>query len=166
MHSKDIIEEVNGLYLQGLSTRQIADATGISKSVVGRIIKKSEIGRDNSTSQIFGCKRTTHLPFTWSFFPLTPEKAWLLGLIYGDGSLCIDRRKISITSGDYDVIDNINHLFGDEGKALLRNCVDESPTAFVPRGVSLDQKRDIIRKPLERIFYSATRNLTLCQNLR
>jgi hypothetical protein len=113
MRSKDIIEEVNGLYLQGLSIRQSADATGISKSVVGRIVKNSEIGRDTSTSQIFGCKRTTRLPFTWSFFPLTPEKAWLLGLIYGDGSLCIDGRKISITSGDYDVIDNINHLFGD-----------------------------------------------------
>jgi len=113
MHSKDIIEEVNSLYLQGLSIRQIADTTGISKSVVGRIVKKSGIGRDTSTSQIFGCKRTTHLPFTWSFFPLTPEKAWLLGLIYGDGSLCNDGRKISITSGDCGVIDNISHLFGD-----------------------------------------------------
>jgi hypothetical protein len=37
----------------------------------------------------------------------------LLGLIYGDGSLCNDGRKITITSGDCDVIDNINHLFGD-----------------------------------------------------
>lgn len=113
MHSKDIIEEVNGLYLQGLSTRQIADATGFSKSVVGRIVKESEIGRDTSTSQILGCKRTTRIPFTCSFFPLTPEKAWLLGLIYGDGSLCNDGLKISITSGERDVIDNINHLFGD-----------------------------------------------------
>jgi hypothetical protein len=113
MHSKDIFEEVNSLYLQGLSTRQIADATGIAKSVVGRIVKKSEIGRDSSTSQIVGCKRTTHIPFTWSFFPLTPEKAWLLGLIYGDGSLYNDGRTISICSGDCDVIDNINHLFGD-----------------------------------------------------
>ena len=113
MHSKDIIEKVNSLYLQGLSTRQIADVTGISKSVVGGIVKKSGRGRDKATSQILGCKRSTRIPFTWSFFPLTPEKAWLLGLIYGDGSLCNDGRKITITSGDCDVIDNINHLFGD-----------------------------------------------------
>ena len=47
MLSKDIIEKVNDLYLQGWSTRQIADAMGISKSVVGTIIKKSELGRIN-----------------------------------------------------------------------------------------------------------------------
>ena len=113
MLSKDIIEKVIDLYLQGWSTRQIADAMGISKSVVGTIVKKSELGRDKSTSQILGCKRTTRIPFMWSFFPLTPEKTWLLGLIYGDGSLCNDGYKITITSGDFDVIDNINHLFGD-----------------------------------------------------
>src|SRR5262249_14300950 len=32
---------------------------------------------------------------------------------YGDGSLCNDGCKITITSGDCEVIDNINHLFGD-----------------------------------------------------
>jgi len=113
MLSKDIIEKVHDLYLQGWSTRQIADVMGISKSIVGMIVKKSEIGRDKSTSQIIGCKRATRIPFTWSFFPLTPEKTWLLGLIYGDGSLCNDGYKITITSGDFDVIDNINHLFED-----------------------------------------------------
>src|SRR5690242_9192213 len=114
MPSKDTSDKVNSLYLQGLSTRQIADVTSISKSGVGEIVKKSGIARDRATSQILGCKRTTRIPFTWSFFPLTPEKAWLLGLIYGDGSLYNDGRTISITSGDSDVIDNINHLFGDK----------------------------------------------------
>lgn len=113
MLSKDIIEKIIDLYLQGWSTRQIADAIGISKSVVGKIVKQSEIGRDNATSQILGCKRTTHIPFTWSFFPLTPDKAWLLGIIYGDGSLDNDKCKINISSGDYDVIDNINYFFGN-----------------------------------------------------
>jgi len=100
MPSKDTIEKVNNFYLQGWSTRQIADVMGLSKSVVGKIVKQYEIGRDNSTSQIFGCKRTRHIPFTWSFFPFTPEKAWLLGIIYGDGSLDNDKCKINITSGD------------------------------------------------------------------
>lgn len=111
--SKDVVERVTSLYLQGLSTRQIADALGISKSAVGGIVKVSGISRDRSSSQIFGCKRTTRIPSTWSFFSLTSEKAWLLGLIYGDGCLSNDRYRITITSGDHDVIDNINHLFGD-----------------------------------------------------
>ena len=112
MRSKESKEEITDLYLQGLSTRQIAGALSISKSVVGEIIKQAAIGRDRSTSQILGYKRTTRIPFTWSFFPLTPAKAWLLGLIYGDGSLSNDERRITITSGDFDVIDNINYLFG------------------------------------------------------
>src|SRR5947209_1504528 len=105
---KNIID----LYLQGLSIRQIAEITGISKSTVGALAKESGISRDRSTSQIRGCKRITQVPFEWSFFPLTAQKAWLLGLIYGDGSLSSDGRRITITSGDRDVIDNVNRLFG------------------------------------------------------
>ena len=105
---KNIID----LYLRGFSIRQIAEIAGISKSTVGAIVKESGISRDRSTAQIWGCKRTTQVPFEWSFFPLTAQKAWLLGLIYGDGSLHNDGRRITITSGDRDVIDNVNHLFG------------------------------------------------------
>jgi hypothetical protein len=105
------IDKVTELYMSGLSTRQIAEKTGVSKSVVGTIVKQAGISRDRSTSQILGCKRNTRVPFTWSFFPLTAEKAWLLGLIYGDGSLSNQGFTITITSGDRDVIDNINALF-------------------------------------------------------
>jgi hypothetical protein len=113
MPSKDMIEKVNSLYLQGLSTRQIADVAGLSKSAVGGIVKKSGIGRDKTTSQILGCRRNTRVSPDWSFLPSTAEKAWLLGLIYGDGSLCRQGYTITIASGDRDVIDNINALFGN-----------------------------------------------------
>ena len=106
------MKNIPDLYLQGLSTRQIAEITDISKSTVGAIVKELSISRDRSTSQIWGCKRTTQVPFEWSFFPLVAQKAWLLGLIYGDGSLGNDARRITITSGDRDVIDKVNHLFG------------------------------------------------------
>jgi hypothetical protein len=101
------------LYTMGLSTRQIAQKTGISKSAVGSIIKRAGIGRDRSISQTLGCRRNTHVSFEWSFFPLSPEKAWLLGLIYGDGSLRNDGFRITVTSGDCDIIENINALFGN-----------------------------------------------------
>lgn len=113
MRSQEKIDQVTQLYLVGLSTRQIAERAGISKSVVGSIIKLAGIGRDQSTSQILGCRRSTRVPPDWSFLPLTAGKAWLLGLIYGDGSLSRQGDRIAITSGDRDVIENINALFGN-----------------------------------------------------
>ena len=113
MRSQEKIDQVTELYLAGLSVRQITESTGISKSVVGSIVKRAGIGRDRSASQISGCRRSSRISSTWSFFPLTPEKAWLIGLIYGDGSLRKDGLKITITSGDRDVIHNINALFGN-----------------------------------------------------
>jgi hypothetical protein len=112
MYKDEKMENITDLYLQGLSARQIAEITGISKSTVGARVKELGISRDRSTSQIWGCKRTTQVPFEWTFFPLAAQKAWLLGLIYGDGSLSDDGRRITITSGDRDVIDNVNHQFG------------------------------------------------------
>ena len=111
--NQEKIDQVTGLYVAGLSTRQIAERTGISKSTVGSIIKQAALGRDRSTSQILGCRRSTRVPPDWSFLPLSAGKAWLLGLIYGDGTLSRLGDRIAITSGDFDVIDNINTLFGN-----------------------------------------------------
>ncbi len=111
--SQEKVDQIIELYTEGLSTRQITENTGISKSVVGDIIKRAGIGRDRSISQILGCRRRAHIPLEWSFFPFSPGKAWLLGLIYGDGSLRNDGFRITVTSGDRDVIENINALFGD-----------------------------------------------------
>jgi hypothetical protein len=106
------MNNVTELYLEGLSMRQIAERTGISKSVIARRIKQTGVSRDRSSSQILGCKRAPQVPFDWSYFPLTAGKAWLIGLIYGDGSLHNAGRTITLTAGDRDVIENVNHLFG------------------------------------------------------
>jgi hypothetical protein len=113
IRNQEKIDQVTELYVAGLSTRQIAERTGISKSVAGNIIKQAAIGRDRSRSQILGCRRSTRVPPDWSFLPLTTGKAWLLGLIYGDGTLSRQGDRVAITSGDRDVIDNINALFGN-----------------------------------------------------
>jgi hypothetical protein len=104
-------QDLTDLYRQGYSTRQITDMTGVPKTTVGARIRAAGLGRSRSASQIAGCRRKTAVPFNWSFLPLTPEKAWLLGLIYGDGSLRKAGHGFVVTSGDRDVIDNINSLF-------------------------------------------------------
>jgi hypothetical protein len=101
------------LFHRGYSTRQIAGALGVPKSTVARRLKDAGLARTRSQGQIHGCRRETAVPSDWSFFPLTPEKSWLLGLIYGDGSLRKEGRGFVITSGDIDVLHNINRLFAD-----------------------------------------------------
>ena len=70
IRNQEKIDQVTGLYVAGLSTRQIAERIGISKSTVGSIIKQAALGRDRSTSQILGCRRRTRVPPDWSFLPL------------------------------------------------------------------------------------------------
>ena len=47
-----------------------------------------------------------------SYLDLTPGVAWSFGLIFGDGSLSRERRQISLTSGDRDVVEKFACLHG------------------------------------------------------
>ncbi len=48
----------------------------------------------------------------WSFIILNKEKAWLLGLIFGDGH--VDKYVTRIYSGDLEVLNKVNKLFFDK----------------------------------------------------
>lgn len=109
MNDTDVIRR---LYLEGNSTRQVAAITGISKSKVGKIVAELGISRSQSDSQINGCAKTTRIAPDWSFLPLNPSKSWILGLIYGDGSLSSKGYRIEITSGDDDIVRKVNRQFG------------------------------------------------------
>jgi hypothetical protein len=47
-----------------------------------------------------------------TLFPLTPEKAWVLELIFGDGSVSRTGYRTVITTGDRDIIEKVNRIFG------------------------------------------------------
>jgi hypothetical protein len=98
------------LYLTGLPTREVASLVGLSPTQVATIVKRAGVSRERMAALNFSRKRA--VPDDWSFAPLTPEKAWMLGLIYGDGSLSSQGYGITISSGDRDVIDNINMMLG------------------------------------------------------
>src|SRR5258706_1076986 len=105
-------QDIGALYRRGLSVRQIAELTGVSKSTVAARIRAAGLTRGRSEGQVAGCRRKTAVPFDWSFLPMTPGKAWLLGLVYGDGYLRKEGRGFLITSRDRDVVANVNALLG------------------------------------------------------
>jgi hypothetical protein len=105
-------QDVGALYQRGLSVRQIAELTGIPKSTVAYRVRAAGLTRDRSAGQIAGCRRKTSVPFDWSFLPMTPGKAWLLGLVYGDGYLRPEGRAVLIRSRDREVVENVNALLG------------------------------------------------------
>jgi hypothetical protein len=101
------------LYREGRSIREIADALGISfEGARKRLLAAGVPLRDRSTSQMHGCARRTAVPSDWSFIPITPHKAWLLGVIFGDGHVRKSGMGFVVTSGDRDVIQNIDQIFG------------------------------------------------------
>ena len=104
----DSIEE---MYSSGLSTRAIGKITGQSKSVIARMIKLTGISRDRLAA-VRGAKQiNSQVAVDWSFIPLDTGKAWLLGLLFGDGSIRKDLCQVTVTSAELDVLDKINALF-------------------------------------------------------
>jgi hypothetical protein len=109
-YTAEDIDRTVALYLTGLPTRKIASLVGLSPTQVAKIVSRADVARERMTA--FNLSRKRAIPDNWSFAPLTPEKAWMLGLIYGDGSLSSQGYAITITSGDRDVIDNVNMILG------------------------------------------------------
>src|SRR5581483_6493519 len=56
--------------------------------------------------------RLRKIPASWSLSPLTSEKAWFLGLMFGDGNLNRNGKLSSLCGGDIDVLDNVSAIFG------------------------------------------------------
>jgi hypothetical protein len=105
-------QDVGALYRRGLSVRQIAELTGVSKSTVAYRVRAAGLSRDRSAGQIAGGRRKPAVSFDWSFLPLTPGKVWLLGLIFGHGYLRKEGTGMLITSRERDMVENVNALLG------------------------------------------------------
>lgn len=116
-YSSEAVAKVTALYLEGHATRKVAAMLNMSSTTVAAIVKDVGISRDRIAATHLS--RNLAVPRDWSFSPLTPEKAWLLGLLFGDGSLDKQGYLITLTSGDRDVIDHANQIMG--GKIGIRS---------------------------------------------
>lgn len=115
-------EKVITLYESGLSTRQLSDKLNITRYKVNKIIKKSNIKiRNNSESKI-------KYYYNSNYFSIidNENKAYILGLIYADGNVCIKgarkRLQIALNSRDEATLRFILKELGDGTLYKDRDC--------------------------------------------
>lgn len=117
---QDQEQEMVGFYHEGLSSRQVGKKLGLSDSTVRRHLRKAGVAlRSRSQANCLRWRGKTQIAEDWSFIPLTPDKAWLLGLIYSDGNLASRGAHISLVSKDYDLLGQVNRIMG--GKLNIRH---------------------------------------------
>lgn len=125
-------QKVEALYAQGASSVEIAEMTGwCCKTIRNNLRCKRTISEALLVAVESGRKRTASPNLKRDFFEvgLTPESAWVLGLIYGDGYVCWRRdegRYETRIVGSYDVCVRARALVGagpvPEPDPRHRNC--------------------------------------------
>jgi len=125
-YSSERVTQVTSMYSDGLSIYQISQLTGIPKSTIGRYVKACGKSRSRALAQRKYNKRETLVPKQWTFSEMCPHKTWVLGLIYGDGSIQKNGSAFYIVSGDYDILQKVQAIFGGNisisKEQRARNC--------------------------------------------
>jgi len=119
-HGEVVWNEIIDLYETGKTAAQVDEQLGLSKGVAYSILRRHGKVRPEKewraqagiTSRQTGRKyRVDEQVFER---PMTPEKAWLLGVIYGDGCVVVDggvRRSLEV-AGDKDVCEKARIILG------------------------------------------------------
>jgi hypothetical protein len=112
-------QQVVQLYVEEkLSTSKIAKQFNINPETVANILRAN--GQTLRTGP-----ETNKLSTSFTFRELNEEKAFLLGIIYGDGSISIRQDYVNITSGDLDLLEKSQQILGNKfkiTKVIDRNC--------------------------------------------
>jgi transposase len=129
-------QEIVKLYNdKNLSTYKIGQQFNCCAETIANVLRNANqslkiIGmwqEDTTALRAHGESKKLLVKFT--FREMTKEKAFLLGLIYGDGSISIRKDYINITSGDIDLLTKAQEIFYPEPpikfkikKAKDQNC--------------------------------------------
>lgn len=114
-------ERALDLYAEGFGIGPIARELGISTPSVLRFVRRAGIARDR---QAAGLLRRSQSRIAWG--PLSPERAWLLGLIFGDGGITANGNTVTLTIGDADpdIVRKVGRILECEVSTNHRtNCV-------------------------------------------
>lgn len=128
MNTKISIEEYDtivDLYQSGLSKEKIQKIYGVSNSVIDRIFKiKGVVCRDNSHK----CRKYTVDEHYFDTID-TANKAYILGLLYADGTNYTPNRmiKIELQERDKRILEDINKELGSNRPIYCNRLHDKNP---------------------------------------
>jgi hypothetical protein len=122
-YSPQDISKVESMYAERLGIDKISDATGISNFTVYRWLQEKDLLR--TRSEAGAIRRSSHY-IQWG--QLTAERAWILGLIFGDGSVYRDLSRVSLCAAyeDREVLDKVQRILGSTytvGQAGKGRCI-------------------------------------------
>lgn len=105
------------MYRSGIGMRTIAAALGTTSCTILRWLRKE--GGVRSKGEAGLIKSSGH-PLSWG--SLTPARAWVLGIIYGNGGIAADGDDVTITmdNRDRDVLEKIQAVLNYSGRRIYR----------------------------------------------
>lgn len=114
--------EISELYMSGLSSQKVSDILGIPHSMVQAVVRRNGIVREMSKAVSLISReisnRTRKYCVNEDIFEgdLSPESAWALGVIYGDGWVMRSSKRSTShgvgISGDKDVVEKVVSIMG------------------------------------------------------
>lgn len=107
--TKEDIYKAAEMHKNNIAIVDIADALGYSSYTITYSLNKIGINPKNLVSD-----KKTKISNNFTFLDFTPEKCFVLGLIYGDGHVDKSDIKIYSNTKDIDNLNTINALFGNK----------------------------------------------------
>lgn len=111
------------MYLSGENKESISNIVHVSYGTVARVLKENSI-QIRSKSDI---KRRYHCNEHYFDEIDTPNKAYILGILYADGCITDDRHvSLTLQDGDIDILDRINKELNSDRPLLFINKKKEN----------------------------------------
>jgi len=101
--SKNNYIEVIKLNEEGKTILEISQICNIKEGTIRAFFYRNGIKANENNGKLTG----------YSFFPINEHKAYLLGIIYGDGTLGKYKKEVTISMNDLDVLEKINKYVFD-----------------------------------------------------
>lgn len=163
------------LYKQGKSLKEVANITKVPVDCIRTRLKKEGIIRSKAASR----KQINAIALSVDYFKQinTPDKAYWLGYLSADGTICKTGYKVSLTSKDKDVIYRFKNAVGS-GHAisiihqkdkrtnkiytrwLIQICSKQFAQHLINQGVTSNKSNDCCLPKLDdNLFYHYLRGL-------